>query len=80
MARRQQSSSRTSEGMRDTLFDEIEELKNGNSTPQRARAMAALSGQILQSVRLEMEAQRLHTEYGDDVRLPGEASLRLGKG
>lgn len=66
--------------MRDALFDEMEALRTGDSTPQRARAMAALTGQILQSVRLEMEAQRLHAEYGDDVALPGQGrTIKLGR-
>ena len=79
MARRNGNrAGRTSQGMRNALFDEMDALRSGESTPQRARAIAALSGQILQSVRLEMDAQRMHAEYGDDVALPGHNTLHLG--
>ena len=70
---------RTSQGLCDSLFDEIDALRSGDSTPARARAHAALTHQILQSVRLEIDAQRMHAEYGDDVALPGISPIRLGK-
>lgn len=50
--------SRTSLGLRDTLFDEIDMLRDGTSTPQRATAISKIATQIVQTVRLEIEHQR----------------------
>lgn len=46
---------RTAQGLRDALFDEWEALRRGESTPQKARATALLAGQIISSVRMEID-------------------------
>ncbi len=43
-----------SAGLRDVLFDELVSLREGNSTPARARAMAAIAQAILDSVTTEI--------------------------
>lgn len=40
--------------LRDVLFDELDALRSGRISPHRARATAALSFQILDSVRVEI--------------------------
>ncbi len=52
------STIRTSEGLRDALFDEIDLMREGKSNPQRASAVARLSCQITNTVRLELDYQR----------------------
>lgn len=49
---------RTSAGLRDALFDELDALREGKTNPQRAHAMAKLAVQIIGTVRMEIEFQR----------------------
>ena len=53
---------RTSKGLQDCLFDEIDDLHAGRVTPQSSRTIAALASGILQTARLEMDAARFVTE------------------
>lgn len=46
---------RSSSGLRDVLFDEIDSLRNGESNPARATALAKLSVQIINSVTMEIQ-------------------------
>lgn len=73
----QQSSSspieRTSKGLRDAMFDEMDALRAGNSNAARARAIAMLGNTILQSVTAEIE----YHKYVSDVS-KGVASAKLG--
>lgn len=49
---------RTSAGLRDAIFDEIDSMRNGTSNPTRANAVAKLANGIVETVRMEMEVQR----------------------
>lgn len=51
--------SRTSRGLRDILFDEIDELRSGEGDPPKALAVAKLAQQIMSTVRVEMEFHKL---------------------
>lgn len=53
---------RTSKGLQDTLFDEIDNLRNHRTTPQSARTLSSLAGTIIQTGRLEMEFARFVTD------------------
>lgn len=53
--------SRTSEGLRDAIFDEIDAVRNGVSNPTRANAVAKLASGIVETVRMELEVMR-HTQ------------------
>jgi hypothetical protein len=53
---------RTSKGLVEALFDELDALKEGKSTPQNARAKASLANTICQVTRLEMEYARFVTD------------------
>jgi hypothetical protein len=55
---------RTSRGLMETLFQELDDLKSGSSTPQNARAKAALVNTICSITRLEIE----HAKYVSSVR------------
>jgi len=52
---------RTSIGLRDALFDEIDALKAGNSNPSRASAMSKLAVQIINSAKMEAQFQQYCT-------------------
>ncbi len=54
---------RTSAGLRNTLFDEIDSLRAGDSNPARARSLAMLANTALKSVEVEIEFHK----YVSDV-------------
>ncbi len=62
---------RTSRGLAETMFDELELLMKGDSTPQQARAKAALANTICSITRLEMD----HAKYVSQSRSRGKAEL-----
>lgn len=49
---------RTSAGLRDALFDELDRLRNGTTNASNANAVAKLADQIINTVKMEMEVQR----------------------
>ncbi len=69
---------RTSAGLRGALFDEMDRVVNDETTPEKANSMARLSGQIVSTVRLELDAHklRLKSPGGETVPPP----LMLGAG
>lgn len=46
---------RTSAGLRDVLFDELDSIRDGTSNPQRAQAVSKLACQVINSVKMEIE-------------------------
>lgn len=72
---------RTAEGLRDVLFDEMERLRNDQSTPARARSVALLANSILQSVITEIEVHRCMADVAQIANNSDAlGSLKLGKG
>lgn len=55
---------RTSRGLRNALFDEIDSLREGDSNPARARSLAMLANTALKSVEVEIEFHK----YVSDVK------------
>lgn len=49
---------RSSKGLQDVLFDEMDSVRNGSTTPQSARAVVAIANGIISSARLEMDHAR----------------------
>ncbi len=49
---------RSSAGLRDAIFDEIDAIREGTSNPTRANAVAKLATGIVETVRMEVEVQR----------------------
>lgn len=72
---------RTSAGLRDAIFDEIDSIRNGSSNPTRANAVAKLATGIVETVRMELEVQRhlrsVPVEHTDQPQLLG-SPLPLG--
>lgn len=50
--------SRSSAGLRDAIFDEIDAIRDGTGNPTRANAVAKLAAGIVETVRMELEVQR----------------------
>ena len=72
------STKRTTVGLRDTLFDELDKLRSGDSTPQRASATARIASGIIQSARLEIDFQQ-RVQANGGKRVSGPAPVLLGK-
>jgi hypothetical protein len=74
--------SRTSAGLRDAIFDEIDAIRNGESNPTRANAVAKLAAGIVDTVRMDIEFQKFaqatagKTKAVETAQVP--ASLSLG--
>ena len=66
---------RTSLGLRDVLFEEIDALRTGESNPARASAVSKLAVQIVNSTKLELDYQRL---IKDDEKLVELKPIALG--
>lgn len=49
---------RTSAGLRNALFDELDGIRAGTSNTARANAVAKLAGQLVETVRMELEVHR----------------------
>lgn len=69
---------RTSRGLRDALFDELDRLRDGSSNPQHAQAVAKLACQIINSVKAEIEFHSHVRGLGEVEENPLEKTLQLG--
>jgi hypothetical protein len=67
---------RTSAGLRDAIFDEIDSIRAGTSNPTRANAVAKLAAGVVETVRMEIEVHR-HLRQNAGV-LPGKVNPNLG--
>ncbi len=59
---------RTSAGLATAMFEELDALRDGKSTPQQARAKAAVANTICQISRLEMDYARFVSDERSDER------------
>lgn len=69
---------RNSQSLRDVLFDEIEELRNGDGDPSKAMAVASLAKQIINVAKVELDYHRMalsHAEHGSTLNM---GSMSLG--
>lgn len=55
---------RTSAGLRDSLFEELDMLRRGESNPAKANAVSKLADTIISTVEMELQAQRILTQFG----------------
>ena len=62
---------RTSSGLASAMFDELDALRSGKSTPQQARAKASIANSIIAVSSLEMDYARfVADERSDNKKLP----------
>lgn len=71
---------RTSQGLRDVLFDEIEELRNGNGDPTKSMAVANLAKQIINTAKVELDFHRQIAQHAEQGRPIKMGTLPLGSG
>ena len=69
---------RTSAGLRNALFDEIDSLRVGESNPARARSLAMLANTALKSVEVEIEYHKYVSDVGKHEGSARIGSLELG--
>lgn len=69
---------KTADSLRTTLFEELESLRAGKTTPIRAKAVAGLAVSILKSVEVEMAYREQAVRFnGKDVPQIGEFILSV---
>jgi len=56
---------RTTAGLADVLFDELDALIDGSSNPQMAKAKVAIVNSVISKARLEMD----HARFVADIRV-----------
>lgn len=49
---------RTSAGLRDALFDELDRLRSGETNATNANATARLAGEVVNIIEMELEVQK----------------------
>lgn len=55
---------RSSKGLRDMLFDELDRLRSGEVSPARVNVLAKTTAQILSTVRLEVDLMKSAISLG----------------
>lgn len=70
---------RTSAGLRDSLFDAIEKVRDGDLDADQAKAIGGLAQQICNTVSLEIDVAKLRTQYPADAKLVVPSPLQLGE-
>lgn len=68
---------RTTAGLRDALFDELEALRTGKSNPTKSNATAKLCSTVVETVRLDLEAQRHLERMGDAATTIGTTQATI---
>ena len=72
------SMDRTSAGLRNAVFDEIDFLRNGTSNPSRARSIAMLANTVLKSVEVEIEFNKYVSDISKHDSVAKLGILELG--
>ncbi|MET0439165.1 MAG: hypothetical protein ABW043_16900 [Devosia sp.] len=69
---------RTTHGLRDILFDEIDRMRSDQADPQRAMAVANLSKQIISTAKVELEFHRTMANLAENGAPVSLGTLALG--
>jgi hypothetical protein len=69
---------RTTQGLRDVLFDEIEELRSGEGDPTKSMAVANLAKQIINVAKIELDFHRQIAAQAQDGSPVKMGTLQLG--
>lgn len=56
---------RSTSGLRDSLFDELEKLRAGKCNPAHANAYAKIASGIIETARLEIDVAKLVVRSGE---------------
>lgn len=69
---------RNTQGLRDILFDEIDELRSGNGDPTKSLAVANLAKQIINTAKVELDFHRVIHEFANEGASVKMGTLELG--
>ena len=69
---------RTTEGLRNVLFDEIDELRGNNADPGKSMAVANIAKQIINTAKVELEFSRVMHSLAEDGHHVKLGNLQLG--
>lgn len=69
---------RSSQALRDALFDELEDLRSGDGDPSRALAVAKIAQQIVSTARIEMEFHRMVLSAAEKGQSVTMGNMQLG--
>lgn len=69
---------RTTHGLRDILFDEIERMQSADADPTRATAVANLAKQIISTAKVELEFHRTISALAEKGAPVSLGTLALG--
>ena len=72
------TSTRTTSGLRDILFDEIERMQGKDADPTRAAAVANLAKQIVGTAKVELEFHRTLASLAEKGAPVSLGTLSLG--
>ena len=70
---------RTSAGLRDALFDELDGLRDGSVNATKANATAKIAGAIVDTVTMEMTAFKLLQKSSSNSPVTKVPTLALGE-
>ena len=71
-------SKRNTQGLRDALFDEIDQLRSGDGDPTRAMAVANLAKQIINIAKVELDFHREAMRQQEAGRTLDMGNMQLG--
>lgn len=69
---------RTTKGLRDVLFDEIEQLRSAEGDPTRAMAVANLAKQIINVAKVELQFHEQMTKHAENGAPLSLGNMELG--
>lgn len=69
---------RTSHGLRDALFDELEQLRGDSPDPQRAMAVANVAKQIVNIAKVELDFHREAVKHAESGARLEMGTMQLG--
>lgn len=78
MATKKKMLVRTTAGLRDVLFDEIERMQGPEADPSRAQAVANLTKQIIGTAKVELEFHRTISALAEKGAPVSLGTLALG--
>lgn len=78
MATKSKAVVRTTAGLRDVLFDEIERMQGKDADPTRAMAVANLSKQIIGTAKVELDFHRTIAALAEKGAPVSLGTLALG--
>lgn len=58
----EKTTARTTQGLREALFEEFDKLRFGQTSPARANALSRSASEIIGTVRLEMDYYKMSTD------------------